>query len=448
MAIFHLSASIISRKAGRSSTAAAAYRSGEKIVDERTGEIHDYERKRGVEHSEIIVPSGMDAPERKDLWNAVEYKNKRADAQVAREITLALPHELTPGQRKELAQEFANSLANKYSLAVDLAIHAPGREGDTRNHHAHILMTTNRFEGIQNGEIVLGNKVRELDMIASAKAEKGKVNEIEIIREEWAHACNMALDRAGELVRVDNRSLSAQGIEREPTIHLGPAAAGIERRGEASNLGEINREIAELNAVNEHIELAKKEIEEINKILAEIQIIAPEEKIVKSADSGVDSNVIEEAKKARQREEEDKKLKEAACYGMTARDAYQKLHMAQEKLHIADINLYHAKEEQHEHNKKVDNMGFLSKAFSSGAVNQKAQEIDKKLETLTGEVERRKEDVSKLEQAHSILQNREREQHQQRASSPDVIREQQAEKERFLEQMRQKRERERGSRGR
>lgn len=278
MAIFHLSASIISRKAGRSSTAAAAYRSAEKIVDERTGEVHDYERKRGVEYTEIIVPAGMDTPERKVLWNAVECKNKRADAQVAREITLALPCELTPEQRKELAQEFTHSLADKYSLAVDLAIHAPGREGDNRNHHAHILMTTNRFEGVQNGEIVLGNKVRELDMIASAKSEQGKANAIENIREEWAHSCNMALEKAGELARVDNRSLSAQGIDRAPTIHQGPAATEIERRGEESRLVEINANIAEYNKQIETISAAQREIAEINRLLSEIQDRTPEEK--------------------------------------------------------------------------------------------------------------------------------------------------------------------------
>ena len=115
MAIYHLSAQIISRKAGRSSTAAAAYRAGERIVDERTGEIHDFARKGGVSHSEIVMPSGSDwAPTRAELWNAVEAKNKRADSQVAREFLVALPDELNESQRRELAMAFA-------TLAVSLA---------------------------------------------------------------------------------------------------------------------------------------------------------------------------------------------------------------------------------------------------------------------------------------------------------------------------------------
>ena len=113
MGIYHFSAKLISRKAGRSATAAAAYRAGEKIIDERTGEIHDYAKKRGIDHNELILPSTTDwRPTRAELWNAVEAKNKRADAQVAREFVIALPDELDASQRKQLALSVAREIAD------------------------------------------------------------------------------------------------------------------------------------------------------------------------------------------------------------------------------------------------------------------------------------------------------------------------------------------------
>ncbi len=234
MAIYHMSAKIISRKAGRSSTAAAAYRAGAEIVDERTGEVHDYRRKGGIEHTEIVLPSSTDwEPTRAELWNAAELKNKRQDAQVAREFVVALPDELAPAERQRLAVDFAREIANRYSVAADVAIHAPSRHGDDRNHHAHILTTTNRIEGH-----TLGNKARELDLVAHNMGGKlGQANEIDRLRERWAELTNTALERAGVAERVDHRTLKAQGIDREPTRHIGPSASEYERRtGEPSRI--------------------------------------------------------------------------------------------------------------------------------------------------------------------------------------------------------------------
>mgnify|MGYP002652846772 CR=1 FL=1 len=119
-------------------------------------------RKRGIESADIVMPSGSTwSPTRVELWNTVEAKNKRADAQVAREFLVALPDELDAGQRRRLAVDFAQELADRYGIAADVAIHPPGKEGDQRNHHAHILTTTNRVEG--DG---FGNKERELDLVA------------------------------------------------------------------------------------------------------------------------------------------------------------------------------------------------------------------------------------------------------------------------------------------
>ena len=225
MAIFHLSVKTISRTAGRSSTAAAAYRAGVEITDERTGEIHDYRRKAGVESAELFLPDGAPewATDRAKLWNTAEQSEKRKNSTVAREFEVALPSELSADQRRKLAHDFARELVKRNGFAVDVAIHAPGKEGDTRNHHAHILCTTRKLtaEGFTE-------KTRELDDRATG------AQEVTHWREQWAGLTNAALERAGHAVRVDHRSLEMQGIDREPAIHLGPSATAIERRGEVS----------------------------------------------------------------------------------------------------------------------------------------------------------------------------------------------------------------------
>lgn len=238
MAIYHLSVKAISRSTGRSATAAAAYRAGCKIADERTGELHDYTRKRGVESADLILPDG--APEwashRPRLWNAAELAEKRKDACVAREFEVALPSELSPAERRRLAVDFAKGMANREGCAVDVAIHAPGREGDNRNFHAHILRTTRKVEA--DG---LGAK------LDTEKAGRKRVDDLEAVRTLWANLTNERLRENGIDAQVDHRSLKAQGIEREPTQHLGPAASGYERRtGEPSwKRQEFEREAAE-----------------------------------------------------------------------------------------------------------------------------------------------------------------------------------------------------------
>ena len=221
VAIFHLSVKPISRSTGRSATAAAAYRAAERIEDLRTGEIHDYSRKAGVESADLVLPDGAPAwaTNRSKLWNAAELAEKRKDACVAREYEVALPSELTPSERRKLALDFAKDMANREGCAVDVAIHAPGKDGDNRNHHAHMLRTTRKVEA--DG---LGAK------LDTEKAGRNRKDDLEKVRERWAELSNQALQRAGHSVRIDHRNLQAQGIEREPTIHLGPAASGFERR--------------------------------------------------------------------------------------------------------------------------------------------------------------------------------------------------------------------------
>jgi hypothetical protein len=244
VAIYHLSVKLITRGAGRSATAASAYRAAERIADERTGLVFDYTRKPGVEHTEIVLPTRTAetaawARDRERLWNAAEQAEKRKDARVAREYEVALPHELKSAQRLELVRAFAQEIADRHGGAVDFAIHAPHREGDTRNHHAHILATTRAVNATGL------DKKTDIELKDTDRAKKGLSSgriEVTAIRSRWAELVNERLAEHGHDTRIDHRTLEAQGEVREPTYHKGPAVTAIERRGESTRVAERIRE--------------------------------------------------------------------------------------------------------------------------------------------------------------------------------------------------------------
>jgi hypothetical protein len=214
------------------------------LVDERTGLVHDYTRKGGVVSAEIIAPDGGSA-ERGALWNAAELAENRKDSRTAREWIVALPAELDAGQRRELAVSFGAELARRYGVAVDVAIHEPDREGDNRNHHAHILTTTRRVSRGAAGELVMGDK-SSIELADKKRRELGlgpAADEVKAIRQLWEQTANRALERAGSTERIDARSLKDQGIDREATTHLGPVASEMERRGRISDRGDGNRQV-------------------------------------------------------------------------------------------------------------------------------------------------------------------------------------------------------------
>lgn len=221
MAIYHLSVKPVQRSAGRSSTAAAAYRAGKKIIDERTGEIHDYRRKSGVEDATIILPPEAPgwAANRAALWNAAEAAEKRKDGTPAREYVVALPAELNAEQRRTLAHQFAADMAAREGCAVDVCIHAPGKDGDERNHHAHILRTTRQL-----GPEGLGAK------LDTERAGRDRKADLAAVRQRWAELANAALEHAGHAARIDHRSHADAAIEAVPTRHHGPTVTAIERR--------------------------------------------------------------------------------------------------------------------------------------------------------------------------------------------------------------------------
>ena len=225
MAIYHLRAAMISRSQGRSATAASAYRVAERIEDRRTGLVFDYAAKGGVDHTEILAPDP--APDwvrdRSELWNRVEESETRKNSQVAREVRVALPAELTHAQRVELVRDFAQEQFVDRGMIADIALHAPGRDGDDRNHHAHILLTTREVDA---------------DGFTTKNRDWNKVEVLESWREAWARDSNAALERAGLENRVDHRTLVAQ---RDAALEL--ASAARERGDEGAELVQTVRAI-------------------------------------------------------------------------------------------------------------------------------------------------------------------------------------------------------------
>ena len=231
MAIFHMRAQVISRSAGRSAIAAAAYRAGERLRDERTGQMHDYSRKAFVEHREILAPGNAPAwmHDRAALWSGVEAAEKRKDAQLAREVHFSLPRELDKGQRIDLIREFCQREFVARGMIADIAIHNPsGRDGGEQP-HAHVMLTTRVLTG--EG---FGPKERNWN-------DKGLY---EGWRERWADHANRSLERVGSGERIDHRSFAKRDIDREPEPKLGPKAARLEQQEQRAAANENRPAIA------------------------------------------------------------------------------------------------------------------------------------------------------------------------------------------------------------
>jgi hypothetical protein len=251
MAIYHCSLQNISRADGRSAIAAAAYRSTTLIVDRRTGVVCDYTRKERALAAGIELPEGAPrwAADRAELWNRAEEKENRKNSILAYELNVAIPCEITgQADREKLIMEYARTIAAQ-GVAVDWAIHAPNKKGDQRNYHAHLLFTTRTFEaGDWSKNKLHWNKFDEA---------KDRVNEY---RKNWEICANQALkelhqtqafdismerkryhdeygswpretEHAPPVVKIDRRTLEAQGIDREPQQHQGVTATQMERRG-------------------------------------------------------------------------------------------------------------------------------------------------------------------------------------------------------------------------
>lgn len=267
MAIYHLSTKPVKRSSGRSATASAAYRAGAEITDKRTGLTHDYTKRSGVVMTECFAMQGSDKVrlDRSQLWNAAEAAENRKDGRTAREVVINLPHELNEAQRSKLVDDFAQSLAKKYDCGVDYAIHLPDKQGDQRNHHAHIMMTTREID-LEQG-IQLGNKT-PLELSNRKLAELGKPKtqeQITQMREAWAQMTNNHLKQYGIDASIDHRSHKERGLVAKPTIKLGWQASAMERRGIETDKGDLNREIRADNALRHKLTLELAGFDEAQK---------------------------------------------------------------------------------------------------------------------------------------------------------------------------------------
>lgn len=269
MAIYHLSIKIISRGKGKSAVAASAYRSGEKIKNEYDGIVHDFTRKGGIAHTEILLP--QNAPQefanRSVLWNSVEKIEKSKNSQLAREIEIALPKELDREKQIELVRNYVKENFVDVGMCADIAIH----DKNDGNPHAHILLTMrplnedktwgakSKKEYIldENGEKVKlknGNyKTRKINTVDWNEQDKA-----EHWRKAWADIINKCLEENSIQDKVDHRSYQRQGIEQIPTIHLGVSATQMEKKGIATDRGNINREIRKQNSILQEIKLRIK----------------------------------------------------------------------------------------------------------------------------------------------------------------------------------------------
>lgn len=276
MAIYHNSSKIISRSSGRSAVAASAYRSAEKIYNEYDGVNHDFSRKEGVVYSEIMLPQQAkeEFKNRATLWNEVEKIEKSKNSQLAREVEVSLPKELSRVEQIELVKSYVQDNYIKNGMCADLNIHDKG-DG---NPHAHIMLTMRPIE--ENGEwgakakkeYLLdenGQKIKlKSGQYKSKKIETTNWNSKEFLqsyREDWANKINQKLKELGINQRVDHRSYEEQGIEKTPTIHEGATARNMERKGKVSDRMEINRKIKDINEkINQYnIEVQKLKDETI-----------------------------------------------------------------------------------------------------------------------------------------------------------------------------------------
>ena len=260
IAIYHCSIKIVSRGKGKSAVAAAAYRSGEKLTNEWDGLTHDYTKKGGVVHSEILLPAHAPPAfsDRSTLWNSVELSEKSNNAQLAREVEIALPVELSREEQTRLVREYCSSQFVSKGMIADFNLHDTGGG----NPHAHILLTMRPLDERgawlpkskkeyvldENGEKIRlpsgRYKTRKVDLVDWNNRENA-----EVWRRAWADLANDFLAQNNRPERIDHRSYERQGIDQIPTVHVGVSATQMEKKGIVTERGELNRNIKAANRI-------------------------------------------------------------------------------------------------------------------------------------------------------------------------------------------------------
>ena len=285
----HYKIKISKRSKGQSAVAQAAYQSGERLFDERSNRTKNYSDKRGIIYTEIMLPANAppEYADRNTLWNAVEAVESNWNSQLARRFEIALPKELPMEQRMELIREHCYEQFVSKGMIADIAIHDPDPPG--HNPHAHVMLTMRpmdehgRWMEKAHREYILdenGERIRD----AKGKGKFRKVPTVdwnehsncEIWRHAWEVTQNRYLEAAGRSERVSMKSYARQGIDRIPTVHMGPAVTAMERRGIMTNIGNLNRDI---KAANKLMDVLKRTIirligwlDEIKRAIAEIDM--------------------------------------------------------------------------------------------------------------------------------------------------------------------------------
>lgn len=324
MAIYHLSAQVISRSSGRTSVGAAAYRSGTKLTCERDGRIHDYTHRRDVVHSEIVLPASAPTRwlDRSTLWNEVEATERGGRAQLCREINVALPRELTRSEQLALARRYAKAFADE-GMVVDWSIH----DKDGTNPHVHIMLslrpsmdegfgpksanayllrdasgderyaTAQELKGIETGwqkvyrykggRQLTKDEAKDagLDPIRDRKSKApvqvtrsltgwDSPEKLKEWRKRWATYANEALAAHGSTERIDHRSNHDRGIEFIPTIHEGPNVAAIERkaRARAEREGREYEPVTDRRRINLQIRAINKWLRRVAMAITELML--------------------------------------------------------------------------------------------------------------------------------------------------------------------------------
>ena len=284
MAIFMASTKSVSRAKGQSAIAAAAYRAGDKLLDEDKdhGKLHDYEKRSGVLSADIILPTALAGGDigRAELWNMAERNETRKNSRVAREWLVALPHELSEQDRKALAHDFARTLADRYQVIADCAIHVPTdkeieRGASPLNFHAHILLTTRTATIDDDGKIYLTKDKADSEISDDDRRKKGLPRmsaEIKTVRELWEHTANKVLEAKGHHL-IDSRSYKSQGIDLVPQIKMGKDATHMERKGIPTEKGKFNREIIQSNELvwNKHLNDNQKTNAKADRTIADLR---------------------------------------------------------------------------------------------------------------------------------------------------------------------------------
>ena len=279
IAIYHCSIKIVSRGKGKSAVAAAAYRSGEKLTNEWDGLTHDYTKKGGVVHSEILLPAHAPPAfsDRSTLWNSVELSEKSNNAQLAREVEIALPVELSREEQTRLVREYCSSQFVSKGMIADFNLHDTGGG----NPHAHILLTMRPLDEKgawlpkskkeyvldENGERIRlpsgRYKTRKVDLVDWNNRENA-----EVWRRAWADLANEFLERNNRPERIDHRSYERQGIDQIPTVHVGVSATQMEKKGIVTERGELNRNI---NAANRILREIRRLVRGLKDWIAELK---------------------------------------------------------------------------------------------------------------------------------------------------------------------------------